>query len=101
MVTEYVVTALPEDSINVGHFSLTVEYRGEGRWAVKRWSSCLSRSGEWHHESVPSEREDEWLADHRFDLDTALRLAQENAPLIRVNGHSVADVLRMEAADRG
>lgn len=98
-ITQWEVSCLPNDSVNRGHFTITVEWRGPGSWAVKRWSSCLSSSGKWDHESIPSEREDEWLAEHRFDLDTALRLARENAPLIRVNGHTVADVLRAEAGD--
>lgn len=44
-------------------------------------------------------REDDWLAAHRFDLDTALKLAREAAPHVTVNGRTVADALtRAEAA---
>jgi hypothetical protein len=43
----------------------------------------------------PSEREDDWLDTHRFDLDTALKLAKEQAPLVTVNGYTVTDALRM------
>jgi hypothetical protein len=34
-----------------------------------------------------------WLAEHRFDLDTALTLAREKAPHLKVNGWTVADEL--------
>lgn len=91
--TTYTVSALPLDHPENGHFSITVEWRGEGRWAVCRFRQCLDANGEWDYESIPSEREDDWLDAHRFGLDTALRLAQQAAPTIRVNGYSVTDVL--------
>ncbi len=81
-------------------FALTVEYRGRDRWAVKRHSQVLGSDGTWDYEMRTSEREDEWLATHRFDLDTALKLAKEQAPLITVNGHTVADALAMRQASK-
>lgn len=96
--TRYVVSCLPDDNINAPHFSLSVEYRGRSLWAVVRHGSCLNSAGQWSYESIPSEREDEWLADHRFDLDTALKLAKEAAPHVTVNGFTVADALRDHAA---
>jgi hypothetical protein len=59
---------------------------GTELWAVRWMSRCLSRDGEWTLEPIPSSRTDEFLAAHRFDLDTALRLAKEAAPKITVNG---------------
>jgi hypothetical protein len=97
-VTEYAVCALPEGDINASHFTIKVAYRGDGRWAVLRHGRCLGSDGEWDYESIPSEREDEWLATHRFDEDTALRLAAEQVPHIKVNGWTVADALA--AAER-
>lgn len=96
--TRYVVSCFPPDSEEGGHFNLAVEYRGRGLWAVVRLGQCLSRTGTWDYESIPSERTDEWLADHRFDLDTALKLAKEAAPLVTVNGFTVTDALRMQEA---
>jgi hypothetical protein len=96
--TRYEVSCLPPDMINADSFTIQVEFRDHDKWAVllrNMW--CLSSSGEWEWEPLPSEREDEWLAEHRFDLDTALRLAKERAPLITVNGHTVADAIAMEA----
>lgn len=92
--TRYEVSCLPDGHDDLGHFSITVEYRGRDRWAVlQRGRWCLSNTGEWDYEPTPSDRTGEWLAAHRFDRDTALRLAREQAPLIRVNGHTVADAL--------
>lgn len=95
--TRYVVSCLPDGDINAPHFSLSVEYRGRSLWAVVRNGSCLNSAGQWSYESIPSEREDEWLAEHRFDLDTALKLAKEAASHVTVNGHTVADALQPSA----
>jgi hypothetical protein len=88
---------LPPDHREHGHFEVTVEWRGDGRWAVMHMGYCLGLDGDWEYESIPSERRDEWLATHRFDLDTALRLAREAAPEVTVNGWTVERVLRDEA----
>jgi hypothetical protein len=93
--TRYTVNCLPEDGIDSHVFEITVEYRGDGRWAVKRHSQCLAADGTWDYEMRPSEREDDWLDAHRFDLDTALKLAKEAAPHVTVNGFTVTDALRM------
>jgi hypothetical protein len=91
----YAVNCLPEDGIDSHVFEIAVEYRGRGLWAVKRHSQVLGADGTWDWEMRPSERDDNWLDNHRFDLDTALRLAKEQAPLVTVNGFTVADALRM------
>jgi hypothetical protein len=93
--TRYVVSCFEPDDHEGAAFNLTVEYRGRGLWAVLRGGFCLGSDGTWSYESIPSEREDEWLATHRFDLDTALNLAKEHAPKVKVNGFTVADALRM------
>lgn len=77
--TRYEVNLLPENADPSGIYAVTVEYRGDDRWAVLRHSLCLSTSGRWDRERNTSEREDDWLDAHRFDLDTALRLAAEQA----------------------
>ena len=91
--SQFEVSVLPEDDINCPYFVVTVETRGSGRWAVVRNRQCLGADGEWSWESIPSEREDEWLATHRFDLETATRLAVETAPGISVNGMTAAQAL--------
>ncbi|OLT13044.1 hypothetical protein BJF79_03855 [Actinomadura sp. CNU-125] len=95
-VTRYEVSCLPPDNINAPHFTITVEWRGGGLWAVCRFQQCLSRSGQWSYEPSPSNRSDEWKAMHRFDLETALRFAKVHAPRMRVNGYTVADVLEKD-----
>ena len=97
--TRYEVSLLPEDNINAHTWMVAVEYRGRGRWAVLHHGYCLGTDGEWSYESMPSGREDEWLAMHRFDLDTALRLAKEHAPKLTINGMTAADVLARTRKD--
>jgi hypothetical protein len=94
-ITRYEVSCLPQDHIDRDAFAIVVEWRGLGRWAVLRRSSCLGADGKWEWEPQPSSREDDWLETHRFDLDTALRLAKEQAPLITVNGFTVEQALAM------
>ncbi|MCZ4513509.1 hypothetical protein O3Q52_36260 [Streptomyces sp. ActVer] len=77
--TRYTVNLVPEAADPGDVYAITVEYRGDDRWAVLRHSLCLSADGRWDREHVPSEREDEWLDVHRFDLDTAKRLAAQQA----------------------
>lgn len=93
--TNYTVSCVPEGDINRSHFTLNVAYRGSDKWAVIDVPYCLSADGTWEFEHTPSERTDEWIASHRFDLDTALRLAKDHARLMTVNGHTVTDALAM------
>lgn len=92
--TRYVVSCFEPDDETGAIYNLAVEYRGRGLWAVVRNRQCLNAHGRWSWESVPSEREDEWLAEHRFDLDTALRLAKKAAPQVVVNGRTAAEAYR-------
>lgn len=77
--TRYSVNLVPEDADPGGTYEITVEYRGDERWAVLRHGSCLSADGRWDRERNSSERDEEWLDAHRYDLKTALRLAEEQA----------------------
>lgn len=95
---QFEVSLLPEDDINYPLFVIAVESRGAGRWAVVRHRQCLGADGEWSWESIPSEREDEWLATHRFDLETAKRLAIEAAPGVYINGMTAAQALARKEA---
>jgi hypothetical protein len=100
MPTEYTVSCIPEGNINRHLYEVTVSYRGDGRWAVGRSGDCLGADGEWDWEPSPSSREDDWLATHRFDLDTALDLACEAAATVTVNGFTVEDTLRRSGGAR-
>lgn len=88
-VTEYAVSCLPEDHDGYDSFAVLVEYwPGEG-WFVRRSTRFLGGDGPWTF----SDGTAKWKASHRFDLDTALRLAREATATVTVNGLTVADVL--------
>lgn len=98
--TRYEVSCLLPDHIDVDLFTIAVEWRGKDRWAVLlRGHWALGTDGEWSREPIPSYREDDWLASHRFGLDEALKLAKREAPKVIVNGLTVADVLAKAATD--
>lgn len=93
--TRYAVSLLP-DSIGLYAqlFEISVEQRGvTHRWAVVRNGQVLGSDGTWSDELFPSQRDDGWLDDHRFDLDTALRIAAEAAPHVTVKGRTAAEEL--------
>jgi len=92
-VTRYDVSCLPEDDINARAFTLTVEWRGGDRWAVMDGPFALDANGVQDYEPRSSAREDDWLATHRFDEQTALELARRAAQKMTVNGWTVADAL--------
>jgi hypothetical protein len=99
MVTEYEFSCFPPGHPERRHFTVYVRYRGtvKGRhtYAVMRWDrEAYGTDGEFDWEPSTSNREDGWLETHRFDLTTALRLAQEIAPRLKINGHTVADVMQ-------
>jgi hypothetical protein len=93
--TEYVVSVLPDDDINRHVFAITVELRGVGQWAVTRHGSCLGADGTWDEGVKPHDRGDDWLNTHRFNLDTALRLARGAAPHVVVNGRTATEVYHL------
>lgn len=92
-VVKVAVSLLPLDHDASSYYTVMVEYRGPGRWAVTRHGNCLSRSGEWDYESMPSSRTDDWLAEFRFTYDEAIEAAAKVAPTLKVNGMSVQEVL--------
>ncbi|QKW31456.1 hypothetical protein HUT11_35425 (plasmid) [Streptomyces seoulensis] len=94
---EYTINCLPDDDLDSHLFEIRVQYRGAGRYAVIRNGSCLGIDGTWDQGIKEYDRGQKWLDNHRFDLYTALCLAQEQAPLVTVNGHTVTDALAMRA----
>lgn len=94
LATEYEVSILPEGDINRSVFTITVQYRGDGRWAITRHGSCLGADGTWDFGVKEYDRGDVWLDDHRFCLDDALRLARAAAPHVVANGHTATDAYR-------
>lgn len=97
--TCYTVTCLPEETPSGHAWNLTVEYRGRGLWAVVRnVHQNLGRTGTWDQAS--SDRDDAWIAEHRFPLGEALELAKAAAPHVVVNGRTPAQVLAWLAAGK-
>lgn len=92
----YAVSCLP-DSSEAHLWTIEVAYRGNDLWAALRHGWCLDAAGRWDYEPLPSSRTPEWLAEHRFPLEEALRLAKVAAPLLEVNGITVADRAAREA----
>lgn len=97
--TVYTVSCLPEDDIHYRFFQLTVE-RDQYGWSVNDGHSyrCLNADGTWDHRGASAEKASVfWVEAHRFDLDTALRLARKAAPHVTFNGRTVAEALRKRA----
>jgi len=86
--------------IDSATWCVTVADRGRGLWAVLRGGTgstvCLSAAGKWEFEPSPSNRDDKWLAAHRFPLEEALQLAREHAPKVTVNGMTAVQVLALD-----
>ena len=92
IATVYSVCWLPMTTGDYFDFAITVELTSHtGTWAIRRHGMCLGRNGFWTWELRPSSREDNWLTEHRFDLQTALRLAADAAPGVMVNGVSAVE----------
>jgi hypothetical protein len=87
------VSLLPEDDVNYRLYAVKVEYFGEGKWAVHDGFGCLGVDGTWDEGLHAYGRGDEWLAAHRFDKQTAIKLAREAAPGVTVHGITAAQAL--------
>lgn len=94
---EYRVSLVPwdPDDDEFHLWDITVARRGRDTWAVLRHGhQCLGADGIWDWEPSPSNREDDWLETHRFNLETALKLAAEQAGKVTINGFTAEDHLR-------
>lgn len=94
--TAYVISCLPEGHDERFMYTVQVRYRGDGLYAVKHTLRCYGTDGTWEYEpdfDEDDEAEDAWLKAHRFDHDTALRIAREQAPRLTYRGRTVADAL--------
>ena len=60
-----------------------VNREGVHSWAVRCGGSCMSRSGTWTIEPIPSSRTDAWIRSHRFEsaqqaLDAYMHRGRKN-----------------------
>lgn len=70
-----------------------------GGWAIVRpGDRCLGRDGTWAYGSNQGDRDDAWLAAHRFTLVEAMERAVEAAEQLQVRGRTAAQV-RAEEGD--
>lgn len=100
-IRSYQVTHLNPDSEEGIIWGVTVEYRGPDQWAVCSHRRCLNSNGEMEHESLPSSRTDEFKASTRFDLHTALAMAEDYADRLVMNGMTWRDVADHEGVSGG
>jgi hypothetical protein len=98
LITEIVVSVLPNDHELFDTYAITVAWRGNDQYAVVRRGQCLGVDGTWTYELRPSSRTDEWIAAHRFPYMEALRIARRAVLEVTVNGKTAADLLAEEAA---
>lgn len=91
--SRYTLTAATGDLESPDSYLFEIEIErasqmdGSVKWAVRWRGRCLHRSCRWDWEPIPSSRTDRWLKSHRFDFETAVRLAEKAAPLLVVNGY--------------
>jgi hypothetical protein len=104
MPTQYLVTMLPVDDEEATIWALNVEWCGipynaatdhpEDRvWAVRRIGRCLSRTGRWVWEPIPSSRTPTFYKRHRFTFEEAVAAAKRELPKLRINGLTSEDLL--------
>jgi hypothetical protein len=92
-ISRYTVSCLPENEPEAGSWDLIVEERGHGRWVVMNHGQCLKRNGGWMSERSGSHRDAILLRATRFDLQTALAIAEKYAPTVVINGFTPADLI--------
>jgi hypothetical protein len=94
--TSYVVSCLPEGHDERFQFTVALQYRGSGLYSIRHSLKHYGTDGTWTYEPDFDEDDDAeaaWAATHRFDQDTALKLARELAPNLTYRGRTVADAL--------
>lgn len=91
-VQEYLVlpTGCTDDGVDWDMFVIRVISTGAGRWKVMHRMWVLDINGtDWDTESLPSERTDEWLNQHRFPTaEAALAAAHSIADTIKIMGRT-------------
>lgn len=91
-VTRYEISCLPREHVSARSYTIYVKQTSGGQWIATDNRRCLNRAGAWVVD--PSG------AAVRHDEQTALRLAKAAAPLMTVNGRTVADALARAGASR-
>lgn len=97
--TTYSVSCLPDDKVDGSTWTITVRYIGswsyreprplDQQWVIEHRGFYLDRDGGWW---APPGRDEQW-SQHRFSFEDAMRLAEEHAPKLEINGITVAEVV--------
>lgn len=93
-VTEYRVSAAPLDDYEGSRFALIVRWNRTGSWMIidgLEPPSYIGADGRWSWEALPGDPPEGWRDAYRFDLPTALRIARETAPKVKINGRTWAE----------
>lgn len=48
------------------HIEACDQRDGSTLWAVRQAGNCLRTDLDWEHESIPSDRDGQWIREHRF-----------------------------------
>lgn len=74
------------------HFTLSLEQRGKGLWALCIGSECMDKNGKFDYEPLPSGRTASWLDQHRFSSpDKALEVFKKKLKLVVMGQHLELD----------
>lgn len=96
------MSAGPLDDREGWRFALVVRWNRSGTWMVTDGASppdYMGADGRWSWETDDKHAEG-WRDAYKFDLATALRIAREAAPKVRVNGRTWSEWQAHWAAQR-
>lgn len=94
----YRVALLPAGHPMREFAAISVRLRDSGRWQVDRLGFLLGADGRWEQ---GARRTPEWHVEREYGLSTALTMARQAAPHIRVGDVTVGDLLQEAPAFDG
>ncbi|MGV9814741.1 hypothetical protein ACWDTQ_22910 [Streptomyces cellulosae] len=101
------VTLLPPDHVDYRIRLVRVVWVDPHADHDRQWmvldvhDECLGRDGTWDPDRKERGRGEAWLADHRFSVGEALRLAQSAVWQVTVNGITTAQVVERDGVLEG
>lgn len=89
--SEYTIDPCPTHPVEPALFAVKIEWRGEDRWRVTHMSHVYGADGTFEYEGSNHREDENYMATHRFDLDTAVELARRIAPTVKVGRMTFQD----------